>query len=84
MRLCNTFALGYLIYYNNELFPVSIRGFTLGLSFFVGRMLLGFFPFMNTFLDNHDLHRLTGLIPLSLVALLFALKLPETLVVKND
>ena len=77
--MCNSFAMGYLMNYNNELFPSSVRGFSLGLSLFLGRMLMATFPFINGFLDKHDFHRLSPSIPFCIVCLLFCFVLPETL-----
>jgi hypothetical protein len=76
--------MGYLINYNNELFPVSVRGFSLGSALFMGRMLMSVFPFMNSMLDAADLHRLTPVVFSSLATLIISLTLPETQVKKLD
>lgn len=76
--MCNSFAIGFIVNYNSELFPASIRGFTLGLALFMGRLLMSVFPFMNSLLDSFDLHRLTCLIPFTFVTMMLCYKLPET------
>ena len=77
--MCNSFAMGYIVNYNSELFPVSVRGFSLGISLFIGRLLMSMFPFVNSLLDKYDFHRLSPAIPSTLLTLVFALTLPETL-----
>ena len=76
--MCNSFAMGYIVNYNSELFPVSVRGFSLGLSLFIGRLLMSIFPFMNSLLDSYNLHRLSPIILSSFVTLLLSFTLPET------
>ena len=74
----NSFAYGYIINYNSEIFPVYVRGFTLGISLFIGRLLMSVFPFVNNLIDVLKIHRLSPVLPFTFVTFLLCFALPET------
>ena len=76
--MSNSFGMGYIVNYNNELFPSSVRGLSLGLALFIGRLLMSTFPYVSLLTDKLSIHRLAPAIPFSLLALVFSCFLPET------
>ena len=65
--------------YGSELFPTKLRGLALGISVFVGRILISFCSYLESFADYEHIHPMVTSAFGAILALPCILILPETL-----
>lgn len=75
--LCVNYAL--IFNYCSELFPTKMRGMTLGICVFVGRVMVIFSFFLQKLTDSFQIHPMIGTIVGALIAIPITLCLPETI-----
>ena len=77
--LIGSYTVGYIYTYNTELFPSTVRGFSVGLFTFVANASSSMIPFIGQATDSLKIHFLSSFLPFSLLAFGGSFLLPETL-----
>ena len=74
------FCINYALIFNycSELFPTKIRGLTLGICVFFGRMMIICAFYLQTLTDYFQIHPMVGTIFGSIIVLPISLIMPET------
>jgi hypothetical protein len=78
IKLIICFQYGTIFSYVAELFPTHIRGFALGTSVLVGRIMSSLSSYMIFFTDSYNLHPLATTLITSTIALPLSMYLRET------
>ena len=75
------FCINYAMIFNycSELFPTKIRGLTLGICIFFGRLMIVFAFYVQRLTDHFQIHPMIGTIFGSIVVMPISLFMPETL-----
>ena len=69
---------GYLFIYNSEIYPTKIRGLTMGLSLFIGRIFGAFTTYVMDIEESLHIHPLVFASLLCIIIIPFLPFMPET------